>query len=947
MPIRAIVAPCTFATPPKPPLKYSRLLEALGAVGQLAHLDSRWPSGFKSLILARIARERGGVFYSPRDEAEDVMAELASFGIVVAVPGEAWEEAVAPGRPVVFVGPQSDLPGVLRKLDTLRFTRIATGARVSPDDLTHTLSEKGMSRVDFVELPGEFSRRGGIIDLFLPSAGSPVRIEFVGDKVESLREFSVVSQRSTGPTGEIWLPDPRGTPLGIGEMVQLGESPSNPLQFDIQATPEFGGDVAVFYREARALSGRGYEIHFFTLDEWRFRRLDEVVPCAWVKGELRHGFIIPDLRLAGLSSGEIVPTERATAPQGPRIESIEALEEGDFVVHLDYGVGRYGGLETLEIGGGSYECAVVEYSDGRLLVPSQDLSRLSRYVGPEGYSPPVSHLSKPTVWLRRRSRAAADAARVARELVFTAALRKSRKGHAFSPDTPEQRELEMGFPFPETPAQERAIEDVKRDMESDRVMERLVAGEVGFGKTEVALRASFKAAMDGKQVALLVPTTLLALQHARTFAARLKGFPVRVEMVSRLVSPRRIKSILDDLRTGKVDIIIGTHRLLAKDVSFRDLGLLIIDEEHRFGVRQKERLKRLRMTVDTLLMTATPIPRTLSMALGEILDMSVIDTPPMGRQETETWVGEFSERVVRVAINRELNRKGQVFYIRNRIEGMSETERMLRRMFPEARIRTVHGRRPGHEIEASFTDFYEGRIDILLSTAIVESGVDFPRANTLLVEQAELFGLSELHQLRGRVGRGTVGARAYFFTTKEPEGKTKAKRRLEALARYHHIGSGMKIALADLAIRGGGDLLGVAQHGHARGIGYSLYFSLIGEAIERLSGREARRETALELSAPAFIPEAYLPDSTLRMAYYTRLSEARAIQEVDETEDEMRDRFGPLPQEAANLLDGHRVRVWASEKGYEGVVYSSEVVKLRKHGGEEAWPTEEILKELL
>ena len=923
------------------------MLEALGPVEGISHLDSRWPSGFKSVMLARIAREKGGVFFSPREDPEDLRAELASLGVAVALTGEAWEEALSPGRPVVLIGQEEEVPSVLRRLENLRFTRIAKRARVSPEELTRTLSDAGLARVDFVEIPGEFSRRGGIIDIFLPSWPSPVRIEFLGDTVESLREFSVITQRSTGPAEEIWLPDPRGAPLGVRELVHLAEEPSNPLPFDVQPNPEFAGDVALFYTHARELSGRGYEILFFSLEEWRFRRLNELVPCRWERGELRRGFIIPDMRIAGLSSGEIVPTERAAAPQGPRIESVEALCEGDFVVHMDYGVGRYAGLETVEISGALYECAVVEYLDGRLLVPSQDLSRLTRYVGPEGYSPPLSRLSRPTEWLRRRSRAAADAARVARELVFTAAIRKSRKGHAFSPDTPEQRELEMAFPFPETPDQEKAIEDVKRDMESDKVMERLVAGDVGFGKTEVALRASFKAVMDGKQVAILVPTTLLALQHTRTFAERLKGFPLRVEMVSRLVPPKKVRAILEDLRAGKVDVIIGTHRLLAKDVSFRDLGLLVIDEEHRFGVKQKERLKRLKLTVDTLLMTATPIPRTLSMALGDILDMSVIETPPLGRQETETWVGEFSERVVRAAINRELNRNGQVFYIRNRIEGLSERERMLRRMFPDARIRTVHGRLPGRKIESAFTDFYEGRIDILLSTAIVESGVDFPRANTLLVEQAELFGLAELHQLRGRVGRGSVKARAYFFTSKGLEKSSRARRRLEALARYHHIGSGMKIALADLAIRGGGDLLGIAQHGHAKGVGYTLYFSLIAEAIERLTGKESKPDTKLELSAPAFIPESYIPDPSLRMAYYTRLSEARVAHDIDETEDEMRDRFGPLPQEARNLLDAHRIRLWARERDYGGVVYSPDLVWLRRRGKEEAWPTEEILNELL
>jgi transcription-repair coupling factor (superfamily II helicase) len=898
-------------------------------------------------MLARIAREKGGVFFSPEGDYEDIRAELRSLGIAVVLAGEGWEEAVAPGRPVVFIGQPGEVPAVLRRLEGLRFTRIAKGTVLSLEELTRALSEAGIVRVDFVELPGEFSRRGGIVDVFLPSWDSPVRIEFLGDAVESLREFSPITQRSTGPAEEVWLPDPHGTPLGVREIVHLGEDPSSPLPFDVQPNPEFKGDVALFYAHAKDLASRGYNILFFSLEEWRFRRLNEVVPCRWERGELRHGFLIPDLRLAGLSSGEIVPTERPAAPQGPRIESVEALCEGDFVVHIDYGVGRYAGLETVEIGGALYECAVVEYLDGRLLVPSQDLSRLTRYVGPEGYSPPLSRLSRPTEWLRRRSRAAADAARVARELVFTAAIRRSRKGHAFGPDTPEQRELEMAFPYPETPDQEKAIEDVKRDMESDKVMERLVAGDVGFGKTEVALRASFKAVMDGKQVAILVPTTLLALQHTRTFTERLKGFPVRVEMVSRLVPPKKVKAILEELKEGKVDIVIGTHRLLGKDVGFRDLGLLVIDEEHRFGVKQKERLKRLKLTVDTLLMTATPIPRTLSMALGEIMDMSVIETPPLGRQETDTWVGEFSERLVRAAINYELNRNGQVFYIRNRIEGLAERERMLRRMFPDARIRTVHGRLPGKEIESAFSDFYEGRVDILLSTAIVESGVDFPRANTLLVEQSELFGLSELHQLRGRVGRGSVRARAYFFMSKGADKNSRARRRLEALARYHHIGSGIKIALADLAIRGAGDLLGVAQHGHARGVGYSLYFGLIAEAIERLTGKEPRRETSLKFSAPAFIPESYLADQTLRMAYYTRLSEARTVQEIDDIEDEMRDRFGPLPPEALCLLDGHRIRLWAAGEGYEEVTYSPERVRLLRLGKEEAWPTEEIMKVML
>ncbi len=666
----------------------------------------------------------------------------------------------------------------------------------------------------------------------------------------------------------------------------------------------------------------------------------EVAPVKVAKGELHQGFVVPDLKLAVFSSAEVAEPERHLgAPK-----ALEGFQEGDLVVHRDFGVARFAGLELVETTGGKVECMRLEYADGVLFVPPEAAGRVEKYVGPPGYTPPLSHLSRPQAWLRKKRQAAEEAAKIARQLLYSAAMRKARRGFAFPPDDELVRAVELGFPHPETPDQRRAIEEVKRDMESPRVMERLVVGEVGFGKTEVILRAATKAAAAGKQVAVLVPTTLLALQHYKTFKERLKDTPIRVEMVSRLVPPAKVREILRDLKRGKVDIVIGTHRLLMPDVGFFDLGLLVIDEEHRFGVRQKERLKRLSLTVDTLLVSATPIPRTLSLALGKALSISQIDTPPVGRLPVKTVVAPYSPEIVYRAVKAELDRGGQVFYVHNKIQALGDIEARLREMFPQARIAVAHGKTPKAKLERVFVDFYEGKIDILVSTAIIEAGVDFPNANTIVVERAELFGLAELHQLRGRVGRSQRQAYAYFLTG--PELSEKARARLEALLRYHDLGSGLKIALADLAIRGGGELLGLRQHGRARGVGYATFFALLEEAVARLTGEE-RREAQLEIAAEAYLPEDYVPDGALRLNYYSRLAEARAMAQVDQLEEELRDRFGPLPEPARALLNAHRVRVWASERGYVKVRFRGEEVDALTRLGWETWPTEEILKEVL
>jgi len=466
-------------------------------------------------------------------------------------------------------------------------------------------------------------------------------------------------------------------------------------------------------------------------------------------------------------------------------------------------------------------------------------------------------------------------------------------------------------------------------MESDRAMDRLIAGEVGFGKTEVALRASVKAVLDGKQVAFLVPTTILAFQHYRTFKNRFDGYPIVVEMISRLRRESEIKEVLSRLERGEVDIVIGTHRLLADDVKFRDLGLLIIDEEHRFGVAQKEKIRKFHSTVDTLRMTATPIPRTLYAALGRIYNLSVILTPPAGRQEVVTIVTEYNEDLIREAITREIQRGGQVFYVYNRIETIKEVVSRLKAMFPSLRIEYSHGRMKREKLEDIFLRFYKGEIDLLVTTSIIEAGVDFPRANTLIVEKADLFGLAELHQLRGRVGRSDIKAYAYFLISGDIS--RNARRRLKALETYHHLGSGLKIALADLEIRGGGNLLGKEQHGHARAIGYELYFQLLEEAMSSLLGEEHQKEPEVLLDeVSALLPDDYVEESEVRVGFYRRIAASRSLGELNDIKAELRDRFGPLPDLAEEVFFIASVKILARERGYDRIVFTPSHVRLYK-----------------
>ncbi|MCS7283220.1 MAG: transcription-repair coupling factor [Anaerolineae bacterium] len=621
-------------------------------------------------------------------------------------------------------------------------------------------------------------------------------------------------------------------------------------------------------------------------------------------------------------------------------ESLYAdLTPGDYVVHVDFGIGIFRGLVNLKMEGEEREYLLVEYAgNDRLYVPVHQADRLSRYVGPDDVPPALSRLGS-AEWAQVKERARRAVEEVARELLHLYAAREVARGHAFSPDTPWQAELEAAFPYVETPDQAKAIAEVKADMERPRPMDRLICGDAGYGKTEVALRAAFKAVMDGKQVAVLVPTTVLAQQHYITFRQRLAPFPVVVEHLSRFRTPAEQSRILEGLREGTVDIVIGTHRLLQKDVVFKDLGLVIIDEEQRFGVTHKEQLKKLRTEVDVLTLTATPIPRTLYLSLTGLRDISIIETPPEERLPVTTYVGPYDAALVRRAILRELERSGQVFYVHNRVQTIEAARARLARLVPQARIAVAHGQMPERDLEETMLRFVSGEVDVLLCTTIIESGLDIPNANTLIVENAERFGLAQLYQLRGRVGRGARRAYAYFLHT--PGRLTEdARQRLETIREFSGLGAGYSIAMRDLELRGAGEILGTRQSGHIAAIGFDLYTRLLARAVEELKARREGRppppeplsEIHLDLPLRAGLPPEYVPDRNLRLRLYRRLAALSSEGEIAAIGAELEDRFGPLPEEAQNLLMGLRLKVLARAARVSAIVTERDRVVLKRPG---------------
>jgi transcription-repair coupling factor (superfamily II helicase) len=577
-------------------------------------------------------------------------------------------------------------------------------------------------------------------------------------------------------------------------------------------------------------------------------------------------------------------------------------------VHHQHGVARYGGMVKRAIGGVERDYLLLEYKgDDRLYVPSDQIDAVRHYTG--GEAPTLNRLGGDG-WQRTKARVRAAVAEIAQELVVLYQRRRREPGHAFSPDTPWQRELEEAFPYQETPDQDKAIADVKADMEAAAPMDRLVCGDVGFGKTEIAIRAAFKAVQDGTQVAVLVPTTLLAQQHFQTFSDRFAGYPVRVEVLSRFLTPGQARKVIEGLASGEVDVVIGTHRLLSADVRFKRLGLLVVDEEQRFGVTHKEQIKQLRTGVDVLTLTATPIPRTLEMSLTGIRDLTLLNTPPAERQPILTYVGEQDERAIAEAIRRELLREGQVFFVHNRVQDIEHAAARIRDLVPEARVAVAHGQMDEGSLERVVLDFWEGEYDVLVCTTIIESGIDMPTVNTLVVDRADLLGLGQLHQIRGRVGRSGQRAYAYLFHPRDRALTEEAYERLKTIGEATELGSGFKIAMRDLEIRGAGNLLGTGQSGHIAAVGYDLYCQMVNEVVAELKGEEAREPAEIKLDLPldASLPKAYVPKEELRLEAYRRLAAVTTEAEVADIRAEWQDRYGPVPEEAAALLDVARLR---------------------------------------
>jgi transcription-repair coupling factor (superfamily II helicase) len=649
------------------------------------------------------------------------------------------------------------------------------------------------------------------------------------------------------------------------------------------------------------------------------------LPHGWTVGDERHGLtLLTDAEVFGFSKQRRAPPRRGAA----RDSFLADLAPGEFVVHVEHGIARFAGLARKGVDGEEREYLELHYADGdRLFVPTEQVDRVSRYVGPSEHRPSLTRLGSQE-WPRAKARVRRAVQELAKELLELYASREVAEGHAFPPDTAWQTELEASFPYVETADQVAAIHDVKRDMEGVRPMDRLVCGDVGYGKTEVAVRAAFKTVLDGMQVAVLVPTTVLAQQHFTTFRQRLAGFPVKVEMLSRFRSDRDQRRIVADAAAGTMDIVIGTHRLLQNDVAFKNLGLVVIDEEQRFGVGHKERLKRMRSEVDVLTLTATPIPRTLNMALTGIRDMSTIETPPEERLPIKTYVTEFDDHLVRDAIVRELDRGGQVFFVHNRVHNIELVARHLRDIVPEADILIGHGQMPEEQLERVMVDFTEGRADVLVCTTIIESGLDIPNVNTIIINNADRFGLAQLYQLRGRVGRGAARAYAYLLYEKHRALSEVAQRRLQTIFEATELGAGFQIALRDLEIRGAGNLLGAEQSGQIGTVGFDLYVKLLADAVEGLKAlakgeppppSTIRPPVVIDLPLQAFIPESYIGDINLRLSLYQRMAAVEAPDADSELERELNDRFGPPPSPVRNLLYIVRVRALAKRAGVASV----------------------------
>ena len=899
-----------------------------------------------------------------------------------------------------------------------RTIAVRVGDRISIEVLEQELLDAGFTRVDFVYEPGQYSLRGGIVDVFSYSESKPYRLDFFGDEVDSIRRFNISSQLSSdkldrveiipdlnagvaasakvslakfaGPEAAWWfydadfvlrrVNDVRRKALGdmehpeeidrlltsrnglLADLAEarllvlrdnLAERPATAeVVFSTAPQPKFNKNFEMLADDMIRNALRGYDTWILSENRAQVERLENIFHQigrgqAVVRSlavTLHEGFVDNDLKLCLYTdhqifdryqryriNGEIRRDEQMT------VAELNQLRPGDYVVHIDHGVGRFDGLVKINEGGKTHEAIKLVYKDGDVLfVNVHSLHRISRYKAGDGEPPKVYKLGT-GAWQKLKNATKKAVKDISRELIALYAKRKASKGFAFSPDSYLQHELEASFRWEDTPDQQAATAAVKRDMESDQPMDRLVCGDVGFGKTEVAIRAAFKAACDGKQVAVLVPTTILALQHYRSFSERLRDFPVRVEYLNRTKSAKEVREICADLASGKIDILIGTHKMLGRQVVFRDLGLLIIDEEQKFGVAAKEKLTQMSVSVDTLTLTATPIPRTLQFSLMGSRDLSVISTPPPNRQPILTESHVFSEEIVRDAIETELARGGQVYFVHNRVEDLPMLQGMVTRLCPKARVGVGHGKMPPEQLEKLVMDFIYGEFDVLISTTIVENGIDIPNANTIIVDNAQNFGLSDLHQLRGRVGRSNQKAYCYLLSPPDELLSSDARRRLRAIEEFSDLGSGFNIAMQDLDIRGAGNLLGAEQSGFIADIGFETYQKIMNEAVAELRAEGLQvpglgageqevvermafiDDAHIEIEVEASLPDTYVSQQAERLKLYRELDSTKDEAALQAFESRLVDRFGPLPRAAKELLNVVRLRWEAIRLGMERV----------------------------
>jgi transcription-repair coupling factor (superfamily II helicase) len=925
-------------------------------------------------------------------EDEDVLADPETLSERLEILGRLAGGAKA--QVIVAVGSELEgrvaAPETFRR-DALKFT---PGQRIDLAATEATLAKGGYDEVPKIFGRGQFARRGGILDIYSWQHPLPVRIELFDDEVESIREFQLDSQISVGPLDHCGIllgdPDRKLVPLetyfgkndtriaidcdGVPDAIVLtdgGESdvPLFPPGIDFFEAGDFVVNEAKrqrFFRQIQEWAADGWHVALVCNNEGEWERFGELARengldpgvLEYLQGSLTAGFTCPAARLAILSDAELfgrsssqkarrvlVRRERAMASRAAM--DFTEFEERDLVVHLEHGIGRYLGMEKSAEGG---DQLVIEFAEeSRLFVPLEQAWQVSRYVGLGRKNPPLSELGDGK-WQRAKSKVERSIFEYATTMLRLQAERDTSLGHAFGPDTHWQQEFERSFVFTTTADQARAIDESKADMEGTRPMDRLICGDVGFGKTEVAIRTAFKAVMGGKQVAFLAPTTVLAQQHCQTLKERMSDYPITVEALHRFRTKaeqtRAVKGLLD----GGVDIVVGTHRLLSEDVVFKNLGLVIVDEEQRFGVKHKERLKERFRLVDVLTLSATPIPRTLYLALMGARDMSLIETPPPNRQPVETIICAYDERVMRDALQRELQRGGQAYILHNRVATIERLALRIRELCPGARVGVGHGQMDEHELEAIMAKFIAGELDVLVSTTIIESGLDIPNANTIIIDRADRFGLADLYQLRGRVGRSHHKAYAYLMLPRELMTTGIARKRVQAIRQYSELGAGFKIAMRDLEIRGAGNILGTAQSGHILAVGFDLYCRLLKKSVATLKGETGRSGAAANVrldflvtnepeflaatgdQAPAFLPTSYITDPPARIDAYRRLADAPAKAALDRLRDEWRDRFGPLPPAVENLLVLQAIRLLAASKRIPSVEARDGKLMLKKKG---------------